>query len=104
MIVAWRVCKTRHAPFDGTGAELFGARWNSPGNPVIYGADSLAGALLELLAHAARPRTVPGPHHAVRIEVPDDLAEHVAPEEISGWEARESPVSLSLGDRWLREG
>jgi RES domain-containing protein len=104
MIVAWRVCKARHTPFDGTGAELLGARWNSPGSPLIYAADSFAGALLEVLAHAARPRTVPGPHHAVRIEIPDDFTERVESEALPGWEARESQVALVFGDHWLSEG
>ena len=54
-MLAWRISKTRHAPFDGTGARLRGARWNSPGRPVIYAADSFAGSILEVLAHALRP-------------------------------------------------
>lgn len=103
MIVAWRVCKTRHTPFDGTGARLAGARWNSPGRPVIYSAESFAGALLELLAHSARPRTLPGPHHAVRIDVPDALAETVDPARLPGWDERDSAAALDFGDRWLRE-
>lgn len=103
MIVAWRVTKTRHPVFDGTGAQLMGARWNSPGRPVIYSADTFAGALLELLAHAARPRTLPGPHHAVRIEVPDVLAEYLDPAALPGWDDRDSGPALEFGDRWLRE-
>lgn len=103
MIVAWRVCKTRHPVFDGTGAQLMGARWNSPGRPVIYAAGSFAGALLELLAHAARPRTLPGPHHAVRIEMPDGLAEFLDPADLPGWDDRDSIPALEFGDRWLRE-
>ena len=50
-MLAWRITKARHAPYDGTGARLHGARWNSPGRTVVYAADSFAGALLEILAH-----------------------------------------------------
>lgn len=103
MITAWRICKTRHPPFDGTGARLMGARWNSPGRPVIYAADSFAGAILELLAHAARPRTLPGPHHAVRIDLPDDVVEVADPVMIPGWDKKGSPVALALGDEWLQQ-
>ncbi|HEX6038718.1 RES family NAD+ phosphorylase, partial [Longimicrobium sp.] len=103
MITAWRICKTKHPPFDGTGARLVGARWNSPGRPMIYAADSFAGAILELLAHAARPRTLPGAHHAFRIDVPDDLVEVADPAAIPGWDRKESPVALSLGDTWLQQ-
>ncbi len=102
MIHAWRVCKARHPPMDGTGARLHGARWNSPGRAVVYLADSFAGALLEILAHSASPRTLPGAHHAVRIEIPRELAEVLDPDALPGWEARESAAAVEHGDAWLR--
>lgn len=102
-LVCWRVCKTRHVPFDGTGARIAGARWNSPGRPVVYAADSFAGALLEILAPAARPRTLPGPHHAVRVSIPDALVETLDPAELAGWDERGSPAARDFGDRWLSE-
>ncbi|HEU0013660.1 MAG TPA: RES domain-containing protein [Longimicrobium sp.] len=102
-MIAWRITKTRHAPFDGTGALLWGARWNSPGRAVIYAADSFAGAILEILAHSARPRTLPGPHHAVRIDIPDDLAEMLDPGDLNGWENRDSRPAVEFGDAWLRD-
>lgn len=101
---AWRITKVRHAPFDGTGARLFGGRWSSPGRPVIYGSASFAGAILEILAHALRPRTLPGPHHAVTIDVPDRLVEELEPQDLPGWDDRESPAARHFGDRWLSEG
>lgn len=104
MLVAWRICRTRHPPFDGTGAMLQGARWNSPGRPVVYAADSFAGAILEILAHAFRPRTLPGPHHAVRIEIPDGVVEVLDPGSLPGWDDRDSPEALAFGDRWLAGG
>ncbi|HEX6645094.1 MAG TPA: RES domain-containing protein [Gemmatimonadales bacterium] len=102
-MLAWRISKIRHPPFDGTGARLRGARWNSPGRPVIYAADSFAGSILEVLAHALRPRTLPGAHHAVRIEIPDELVEHLDPAALPGWDTRGSPEALAWGDRWLAE-
>ncbi|MGH7719204.1 MAG: RES family NAD+ phosphorylase [Gemmatimonadaceae bacterium] len=103
MLIVWRGCKTRHEPYDGTGARVQGARWNSPGRAVIYAADSFAGAILEILVHALRPRTLPGPHHAVRIEVPNDFVERLEPEALPGWEAKSSPEARAFGDRWLAE-
>lgn len=103
MPVAWRIAKRRHPVYDGTGAMLVGARWNSPGRPAIYAADSYAGAILEVLAHALRPRTLPGPHHAVRIDIPDDQVETLDPATLRGWEAKGSPEALHFGDRWLEE-
>lgn len=99
----WRTCKSRHDPYDGTGAALEGGRWNSPGRPVLYGADSFAGTLLEILAHSTRPRTLPGAHHAVRVSIPDNLVERLDPDRLPGWELRDSPEARGFGDQWLVE-
>jgi RES domain-containing protein len=99
-MIAWRITKTKHTPYDATGARDWGGRWNSPGRPVIYAADTFAGAILESLAHALRPRTLPGPHHAVRIEIPDALVERLDPGTLPGWETRESAAALAFGDAW----
>ncbi len=103
MVTAWRISKTRYNPFDGNGARLRGARWNSPGREPIYASDTYAGAILEVLAHAVRPRTLPGPHHAVRIDIPDHLLETLEPDRLPGWDTRESPEARQFGDRWLSE-
>ena len=102
-MIAWRTCKLRHDPFDGMGAALQGGRWNSPGRAVVYAADSFAGSLLEILAHSVRPRTLPGPHHAVRIDIPDDLVEHLDETRLAAWHLRDSAEARSFGDRWLAE-
>lgn len=53
MPTGWRIVKTGRAAtaFDGEGARLHGGRWNSPGSPVVYTAESVALAALELLVH-----------------------------------------------------
>ena len=52
-ITTWRIIKAQHAhrAFDGEGARLAGGRWNKIGIPMIYTADSLALAALEILVH-----------------------------------------------------
>ena len=102
-MIAWRVCKAAHDPFDATGALITGGRWNSPGRAVLYAADSFAGSLLEILAHSLRPRTLPGRHHAVRLEIPDDAIEVLDEAALSGWHLRESPAARDFGDQWLEE-
>ena len=37
--------------FSGEGARLYGGRWNSPGIPMVYVAESQALAVLEVLVH-----------------------------------------------------
>ncbi|HEX8390861.1 MAG TPA: RES domain-containing protein [Longimicrobium sp.] len=104
MHVAYRVCKTRYPVFDGTGAAIGGGRWNSRGRPLIYCADSFAGALLEILVHANAPVALPGPHHCARAVFPDGLAVEILKEgDLPGWADENPSPSRAFGDRWLDE-
>jgi RES domain-containing protein len=100
---AFRIADRRRPIFDGTGAFLYGGRWNSPGRRVIYAADTFAGALLEVLVHA-RIGAVPRAHAWIEISIPPDLAfEDLAPEELDGWADEESSSARAFGDRWHDE-
>lgn len=100
---AFRIADTRHPIFDGTGAMLHGARWNSPGRRIIYAAETYAGALLEILVHASG-RLPPGLAY-VEVEVPGSLAiEEVAAARLRGWDAPSYENSRAFGDRWYDEG
>jgi|SRR4051812_29529583 RES domain-containing protein len=48
---AWRICRDAYADLTGEGARLWGGRWNSPGRPLVYAADSAALAVLEMRVH-----------------------------------------------------
>lgn len=102
-MIAWRVCRTAYDPWDGTGASLRGGRWNSPGRPVIYAADSFAGALLEILVHTGKPRRLPGRHHAAQLDTTDIPVEHLDEASLPGWEVRDTGAARTFGDRWLAE-
>ena len=98
----YRIADMRHPIFDGTGAMLQGARWNSPGRRVIYAAETYAGALLEVLVHASG--AVPKSQGYVEIEIPSNLAiEEVTPEELPRWDAPSFEVARTFGDRWYDE-
>jgi RES domain-containing protein len=71
---------------------------------VVYASDSFAGAILEVLVHAGRPRTLPGRHHAVEIEIPDNLIEQADPDSMTGWEEPDSHAARAFGDQWLESG
>jgi RES domain-containing protein len=100
----YRITRAIHPPFDGTGAARYGARWSSPGLPVIYTAGSYAGALLEILVHAQRPK-LRTPYHCLVIEVPAsvDIAV-ISPEDVPGWDAADYVASRAVGDAWLAAG
>jgi len=96
---AFRVADVRHPVFDGTGALLFGARWNSPGRRIIYAAETYAGALLEILVHAGGG--VPRGQAYVQIDIPEGLpVEEIGPEEVPRWDAPSYDTGRAFGDRW----
>ena len=100
MPTVYRLAKRRYPVFDGTGAALEGARWNSPGRALVYASEHYATALLEKLVHAGRTQ-LPGAHHAAAIVIPDDLAlEVLDPPELPGWETEDSAVARDYGDAW----
>jgi RES domain-containing protein len=99
---AFRIADRRFPIFDGTGARLIGGRWNSPGRPVIYAAETFAGAVLQVLIHANLGR-VPKTHAFVEISIPDVIViKMVTPQDLPGWDAEDPSISRAYGDQWLR--
>jgi RES domain-containing protein len=100
MPTVYRLAKRRYPIYDGSGAALEGARWNSPGRLLIYASEHYATAILEKLVHAGRTQ-LPGAHHAAAIEIPDSLPlEEFDPATVPGWEAEDSAAARSYGDEW----
>ncbi len=96
---AFRIADTRRPIFDGTGAMLHGARWNSPGRRVIYAAETYAGALLEILVHASG--SVPRNQGYVEIEIPGNVSiEVLAPADVPGWDSVSFDSARRFGDQW----
>ena len=99
---AFRIADMRHPIFDGSGAMLHGARWNSPGRRVIYAAETYAGALLEILVHASG--SVPRSQGYVEIEIPPGLSlEEVTPDDLPRWNSPSYEAARRFGDRWYDE-
>jgi RES domain-containing protein len=100
----WRLVKTRYAatPFDGEGARLYGARWNSPGNRVAYASGNSALAVLEVLVHMTGGGSLPG-YSLVCASLPDSLVEVIAPADLPGdWDSSPvPPEAQAVGDAWL---
>ena len=99
---AFRIADMRHTIFDGSGAMLHGARWNSPGRRVIYAAETYAGALLEILVHASG--AAPKSQGYVEIEIPSGLSiEEITQDELPRWDAPSFEATQAFGDRWYDE-
>ena len=102
-MLAFRIADRRFPIFDGTGARLVGGRWNSPGRPVIYAAETFAGAVLEVLAHSNLGR-IPKTHALVEITIPETIAiERIETADLRGWDAENQIASRRFGDQWLME-
>ena len=102
-MVVFRIADGRNPIFDTTGAMLCGGRWNSVGHPVIYAAESYAGAMLEILVHA-NLSVPPKNHRVVRITIPASVEiETVQPWALAGWDAENLVISREFGDAWLKE-
>ena len=99
---AFRIADMRHTIFDGSGAMIHGARWNSPGRRVIYAAETYAGALLEILVHASG--SVPRSQGYVEIEIPSGLSiEEITQDDLPRWDAPSFEATQAFGDRWYDE-
>lgn len=106
MPVGWRVVQTKYASasFSGEGARRDGGRWNRPGVPVVYLADSLPLAVLEILVRLQRAGILLGFSKA-RAEIPDRAVETIDRKGLpDGWRASPRPEAIvAIGERWIRE-
>jgi RES domain-containing protein len=51
--IIWRICEATFAEsaFSGEGASIVGGRWNSKGKRMVYTAEHLSLAILEVFVH-----------------------------------------------------
>jgi RES domain-containing protein len=97
---AYRIADTRHEIFDGMGAFLNGARWNSRGRRIIYASDSFAGALLEVLVRTRIGR-IPRRQAWIEIEIPKNASvEELDGRELPWWLEKNSVTARRFGDEW----
>ena len=102
-MILWRI--SNHADLSGAGGLLHSGRWHSRGRPVVYLAESPAGALVEALVHvqAASAAELPKNYQLLEIALPGDASsEDTTPKLGRAW--RDEPaITRALGDAWLAE-
>jgi RES domain-containing protein len=94
-MIAWRISRAAFADLSGTGARLYGGRWNSPGRALIYAAETAALAVLEVRVHLdLTPDLLPDDYvlTGIAIDGPDIEALDTLPE-----------APQAIGDEWLAE-
>jgi RES domain-containing protein len=100
---AFRIARPKFPLFDGTGAAIGGARWNSKGQRVIYAAESYATALLEILVHSNLGH-VPRGFAFIEISIPAEIdIEEITASDLPKWDSPDYVASRSFGSRWYSE-
>jgi RES domain-containing protein len=106
-VVAWRIIqrKLMRVAFTGEGARRFGGRWNSPGSSVVYTAQSLALAALEMLVHVDSDELLQE-YVAIPVTIVTQLVTQVDASRLpSNWRAYPaSKATRAIGDAWISEG
>jgi RES domain-containing protein len=101
----YRISKRAHIKdLSGSGARLYGGRWNHRGVPLVYSSESRSLATVEFLVHVSLPNA-PGDLSMATLEVP----ENITPKELNpsslpkNWRDSPAPIELAdLGTQWAR--
>ncbi|WP_029014204.1 RES family NAD+ phosphorylase [Niveispirillum irakense] len=94
MTDGWRICRAPFADLSGEGARLFGGRWNRPGLPMVYMAETAALAVLEVRVHLdLPPELMPDDYVLMQIDL------NGLPMEECGSFPKDCQ---DIGDAWLR--
>ena len=97
----WRI--SNHSTLEGRGGLHASARWHTEGRPIVYFAESPAGALVEHLVHLElNPASLPKFYRLLKAEAPDGLfVAHVSVADLpSNWTTH--PITTRTnGDEWL---
>lgn len=104
MIVYRIIGKKYSEDLSGTGAAMYGGRWNKKGTPVIYTGESKEIALLETIVHT--PPMISPNLDIITLEMPDDSITTIEIEMLpSNWATYPAPTILSEnGENWVNEG
>jgi RES domain-containing protein len=100
-MVLWRISK--HLELNGRGGISFAGRWHHAGVPVVYLAESPAGALIEVCVHTS-VNDIPPSFNLLKVTGPDlsyDAIELAALKQ--GWSSRVE-ITRELGTAWLKQG
>jgi RES domain-containing protein len=103
----YRIAKTsRCKDLSGSGASLYGGRWNPKGTPVVYTSESPALAVLEVLVHMDLT-AIPKDMSIATIEIPEavgitKIADSTLPR---NWRRFPPPQALAdIGKKWVDKG
>ena len=97
-MLLWRI-----SPFhdlNGEGGRLFSARWHFAGIPVVYLAESPAGALLEICANT-NADDAPPTYTLLKIAGPEVAMTEIAPKDLPINWTTQFEITRPIGTHWL---
>ncbi len=99
----WRLVAARHAAgaMSGEGAARYGGRWNPLGRRMVYTADSLALATLEMSVHLTGGRVK---YTAMQFEVTDEFVDVLDPSTLKRAWATDTRSTERVGEAWAVSG
>ena len=100
-MILWRISK--HSALDGRGGLFASARWHTHGRPIVYLAESPAGALLEALVHLELVTgAYPAHYGLLKIEAPTGISRRkVETARLSQNWFKDLVETRTIGDEWL---
>jgi RES domain-containing protein len=105
-MLVYRLCKTEYAEdLKGTGAKLFGGRWNQIDTACIYTSESRALAVLEYSVNVSI-NFIPRALSMCVFEIDDELIKSFRISQLPGnWLDVPAPYSTKVfGSKWLNKG
>jgi len=105
VIKLFRICSSKHiSDISGTGARIYGGRWNHPGYPVVYTSGSRSLAALEFLVHVPMA-LAPQDLSIVEIDIQQKVKRELVTENQLpvNWRGYPAPEKLmNIGTNWLK--
>ena len=99
-MVLWRI--SRHRDLDRLGGLRAPGRWHERGLPVVYLAETAAGALLEVCVHTAA-NDVPPSYTLLEITVPTAIKiEAISADSLPQDWLEDLEATRAIGSEWLR--
>jgi RES domain-containing protein len=98
-MILWRV--SRHLDLNGRGGLVFAGRWHHAGTPVVYLAESPAGALLETCVHTSA-NDIPPSFTLLKVVGPDLPYDEIEMAKLDrAWPDRVE-ITREIGSAWMK--
>lgn len=103
-MILWRI--SNHADLTGRGGLFASGRWHTRGQPIVYLAESPAGALMEALVHLELNATdLPASYQLLKVTVPSGVTTARCKLSVLGDQWQEDlRRTQQVGDAWLARG